>query len=598
MTVARPLLATLAFLLALAAPGPGMSGEPDPVPLVGRLEVAICERLPCDLPPPGDPHWDAVGLGPSGLDRSLPHSKGVGWVRLEFRIESPGEIDDPALLVSNPADAEEIHVNGAYIGGGGTVAERFVTVPGPARVVPIPKGLLQPGSNTLLMKVLFAERNVDLLDGPFRIGELDRLRLKAERMRAPAIGMEAAFLTLFGLILAFYTFLILKGVVRSDYLLFIGFTAVYATTFLFGSNLFHELGLTGPRMEKLHSVLTPLTSLLMLGLVTSVTGAPYGLVFRLFAAAAAGFVLMTAAMTPLSALYLLSEPRQVYLVLAGLYYLAVSTVALVRRREDAPVILLGVLVYSVGSRIELFWGLQMRDYSMGIFILCMLFALVSRHARMQARLVELSSRLLDAHEEERSRIARDIHDGVGQSLLALKLRLQMLASKSGAGAPLPADTLDGLAKDANAIIEEVRRTSMDLRPSFIDSMSLREAVEWYAGAFMERSGIELRVLEGEEPLPDPPPRVKDNLYRALQEILSNARKHSKATRIDISLFGSGRNLVVRVTDNGVGIGPTEGRKRGIGLETMRERAELLGGTCVVEGAPGRGTTVTMEVPVR
>jgi signal transduction histidine kinase len=590
------LVAILIVLLAGAIVAPA-TGHARSVPVVGKLAIAICDNLSCDFAGYPGSGWKTVELIREGLVEPLPHSKGLACIRLEFVYPPGEEFREPALLVSNPADAEQVFLNGIPIGGEGTIAERFATVPGPARVLRIPPGALRAGRNLLTMKVLFAEKNVELFDGPFRIGEYDRLKLRAERLRTPAIGLESAFMTMFGLILAFYLFLILKGVVRTDYLLFMAFIATYALTFLTGSNLLYGFGLSGPVLEQLQAVLTPTTSLLMLALITSVTGAPFRLIFGLSAAASASFILLNIVMTPLSALYILSTPRKAYLALVGAYYLVVSLASVARRRDDSIAILIGVVAYAVGSRIEVFYGLQMRDYSMGVFILCMLFALVSRHARMQDRLIELSSRLLDAHEEERRRIARDIHDSVGQSLLALKLRLQMLSANVAGGEPLPAGTLDGLVKDASGIIEEVRRTSMDLRPSFIESMSLVEAISWYAGSFMERSGIELKVLGGENAFPDPPPRIRDNLYRALQEILTNARKHSQATRIDVSLFRSGNRLILEATDNGTGIDLSGERRPGIGLDTIRERAELLGGTCRVKGAPGRGTTITLEVPL-
>lgn len=591
-------IATLLVLLLAAAAIATETPRAESVPVVGQLEIAPCDNLACDIAAYPPSRWQRVELTRDGLIEPLPHSKGLACIRLAFTLPPGANFREPALFVSNPADAEEVLLNGIPIGGGGKIAERFVTVPGPARVLRIPQGVLREGTNRLAMRVLFAEKNVELLDGPFRIGEFDRLRLRAERARTPAIGLEAAFLAMFGLIIAFYLFLILKGVVRSDYLLFIAFTACYAITFLLGSNLLHEFDLSGQAIERLHAVLLPTTSLLMLALVTSVTGSSHGLLFGLFAAASASLIVLNAVMTPLAALYGLTGPRKAYLALVGGYYLAVSARNVIRRRDDSIAILVGILVYVVGSRIEVFWGLQFRDYSMGVFILCMLFALVSRHARMQGRLISLSSSLLDAHEEERRRIARDIHDSVGQSLLALKLRLQMLASSASGGERLPSGTLDGLVKDASGIIEEVRRTSLDLRPSFIESMTLVEAVSWYAGSFMERSGIELQVLGGDNAFPDPPPRTRDNIYRALQEILTNARKHSKATRIDVSLFRSGSRLVLEVTDNGTGIDPAPRRRTGIGLETIRERAELLGGTCRVRGTPGRGTTITLEVPLQ
>jgi signal transduction histidine kinase len=596
-SVGRRIATILLFLLAAAAAVPG-TARAGAIPVVGQLEIALCDGLACDVASIPDSRWKRVELTPEGLVEPLPHSKGLACVRLWFSLSNAAGFREPALLVTNPADAERVFLNGIPVGGGGTIAERFSTVPGPARVLRIPPGALREGPNLLTMKVLFAEKNVELFDGPLLIGEFDRLKLRAERLRTPAIGLEAAFLAMFGLIIAFYLFLILKGVVRSDYLLFTAFTSCYAVTFLLGSSLLHEIGLSGPAIEQLQAVLMPTTSLLMLALVTSATGASHGPVFWLFAAASAAFIVLNAALPPLTALYALAEPRQVYLALVGVYYLVVSAANVVRRRDDSVAILVGILAYAVGSRVEVFWGLQFRDYSMGIFVLCMLFALVSRHARMQNRLIRLSSSLLDAHEEERKRIARDIHDSVGQSLLALKLRLQMLSSSVSGGEGLPPGTLDGLVRDASAIIEEVRRTSMDLRPSFIESMSLVEAVSWYAGSFMERSGIELNVLGGENSFPDPPPRTRDNLYRALQEMLTNARKHSHATRIEISLFRSGSKLVLEVTDNGTGFDPSASTRPGIGLETIRERAELLGGSCRMRGAPGRGTTITLEVPLQ
>jgi signal transduction histidine kinase len=596
----RALAGAVLILLALAALGcldqPANAG---PFPLVGPIRSHMCEQLQCPMPSAPDASWESLRLGISGLDHPFPHRNGIGWVRLDFVLAAPERLREPALLISHPADAEEVWINGVPIGGGGIVGERYVTVPGPVRVLPIPDGVLAAGENVLMMKALFAERSVELFDGPFRIGERDRLAFEAERILAPAIGMEAAFLSLFGFTIAFYSFLIVRGVVRSDYLLFAAFMTVYMVTFFLDSNLAFALGIKDPSVERFNAVLGTATTLFVLPLVTIATGTPFGIPFYLLAAAAAGFVLAGIALPPMTALYALPEPRTVFLTLSGIYYLVISSLAVARRREDAGVIMVGVSAYVVGSRLEIFWGLQMRDYSMGVFTLCMLFAIVSRHARMQGRLVSLSGRLLDAHEEERSRIARDIHDGVGQSLQALRLRLQMLSAKSRGGDPMPAGTLDALATDTASIIEEVRRTSLDLRPSFIEGMTLREALSWYSRHFMERSRIPLDLRFDDGEIPDPPPRVKDNLYRALQEILSNARRHAGASRISVSLGRSGDMLVLAVSDDGSGIsaGAPEGRK-GIGLETIRERAELLGGSCKLDSKPGKGTTVTLEVPFK
>lgn len=342
-------------------------------------------------------------------------------------------------------------------------------------------------------------------------------------------------------------------------------------------------------------VISSVRSLAMLCLVTDVTGSRFGVVFRVFGVAIAGFVALDLILPPLGALTLLDVPRKILFGVLGVYYLALSASAVRRRREDALPVLIGVASYVVGSRLDVFWGIALRDYAIAAFALCMLFALTSRHARLRNRLEEISARLLDAHEVERRRIARDIHDGVGQSLLALRMRLQKLAATARRGAAPAIEPLEAMAADTGGILEEVRRLSMDLRPSFVESMSLKSLLDWYGSSFAETHGLGFCISDRTTGVPDPGPRVKDNLYRIYQEILTNVIKHAAASRVEVSLYRDGSLLVLEVADNGRGFSDVGGG--GIGLETMRERAELLGGRCRCESGPGRGTKVRVEVIV-
>jgi signal transduction histidine kinase len=207
---------------------------------------------------------------------------------------------------------------------------------------------------------------------------------------------------------------------------------------------------------------------------------------------------------------------------------------------------------------------------------------------------DLSHRLLKAQEEERRRIARDLHDGIGQSLVALRLRLQMLESRAGRE-PLPSAPFGELAKDVLSILEDVRRTAMDLRPPYVESENLLDLVKWYASSFAEILGISVTVHEPEAPPGKLEPRVKENLYRIFQEALSNAARHSGASRIDVSLYRSDNRLHLSVSDDGRGFAPSQAEGKGLGLSTMRERAAILGGTMEIRGGEGKGTTVTVEV---
>jgi signal transduction histidine kinase len=545
------------------------------------------------------PGWTETDLGPDGLERPLPHREGIAWIVLRFQLaEIPASTSDRlALLLSNPADADELYLNGVLIGGEGRIAPKFSEVPSGPRKAEFDEKTLRLGWNELSMKVLISGRNVGIFDGPVFIGTQGRIEAERERLQRPIVITEAAFLSMFVLLLTFYGFLIAKGVIRSDYVLFTGFTAVYGLLFLLDSNLLYASGYAASWMSTLGIVLSPILVILMLMLISKLTGGPTTLLFKGLVAVGVAFAVADVALPPLTVLEHLSGPRKVFMAVLGVYYLYLAGKAVLARHEESIPVLLGVSAYVIGSRVDLFIGTELRDFGVGFFALCMLYALTSRHARLKNRLMEVSSKLLDAHEEERRRLARDIHDGIGQSLLGLKLKLQMAVAKVKKGETLPAETLDAIVKDSSAIIEEVRRTAMDLRPSYVEGASLLDSMKWYAESFRQDRAFELHFHTGDEEVGEPPPRIKDNFYRIFQEILANAAKHSGATRIDIALYRSGKTLILLATDNGHGFDLAESRNPGMGLVTMRERAELLGGFCFVESRPGYGTTVRVEVPL-
>jgi signal transduction histidine kinase len=597
MTLAR--LALVTCLLAGGVPSSEAMETPPgpPVTLIGRLGLIMIEDPSQPLPPETDGAWRTALLGPDGLDRPLSHREGTAWVRFRFSLPEIPRFRDPAILITHPADAEEPFLNGHPLGGRGVIGVDFQPVPAEPRLLSIPVPALRSGENELVMRVLLAGRNVRVFDGPIRLGEHSSVALEWQELLKPVIVTESAFLSMFFFLLVFYGLLIVKGAIRSDYLLFTLFTASYALAFLLGSNLFFLNVVEAGWTTRLETAITSFLVPIMITLVTTLTGGRLGWAYYTLMTAGVVFAGLEILLPPLTALQALAVPRLAFLVIVGGYYLFLSIRAVAQRRLESWAVLLGVTVYVVGSRVELFWGLRMQDYAMGFFAVCMLYTITSRHARLKNRLVAVSTSLLDAHEQERSRISRDIHDGIGQYLQTLKLRLQMLSSRLREGVPVSPDGLDILAGDTSWIIEEVRRISTDLRPSYLESTGLAEAVAAYAQSLAERRQIDIRFHRGVFPFPDPPARVKDNLYRIYQEMLMNAVKHSHASRIDVSLYHTDTAIVLQVADNGRGFELSEAELAGIGLSTMRERAELLGGTCSIESKAGRGTVLTAEVPL-
>jgi len=217
-----------------------------------------------------------------------------------------------------------------------------------------------------------------------------------------------------------------------------------------------------------------------------------------------------------------------------------------------------------------------------------------RQSHQQLR--ALSIHLQDVREEERIRIAREVHDELGQALTGLKLQLIWLASRMPKKPRSLSEKARLISDRIDQTIHAVRRIATELRPGVLDSAGLLAALEWQAAEFQKQTGIRCRVTSS----------VRQTIwnqdlntafFRIFQETLTNVIRHASATRVDVSLSDVGDQLVLEVQDNGRGISEAEIQNtRSIGLLGMRERAALLGGDVRFNGAHGRGTLVTVRIP--
>jgi two-component system, NarL family, sensor histidine kinase UhpB len=213
----------------------------------------------------------------------------------------------------------------------------------------------------------------------------------------------------------------------------------------------------------------------------------------------------------------------------------------------------------------------------------------------------LELRLEHAREEERARVARELHDELGQVLTSLKLEFMWLVDQLRNSDPKPGLQLVNKLQASIGLIElsiqSVRQISSDLRPAVLDHLGLREAIQWAATKFEARTGIRCRVSWT---LKDEPGDRTQQLamFRILQEALTNVVRHAHAGAVRISMRERGRMLILTIRDNGRGITQAELRSvDSIGLLGMTERARLLGGHVTITGVAGRGTTVILTVPV-
>ncbi|HEY3310543.1 MAG TPA: histidine kinase [Anaerolineales bacterium] len=215
-----------------------------------------------------------------------------------------------------------------------------------------------------------------------------------------------------------------------------------------------------------------------------------------------------------------------------------------------------------------------------------------------ARQVLLES-LVRAQEEERARLARELHDGAGQTLTSLLVRLKTLERKSGADGLKP--ELSNMQDIVSETIEQVRELAYHLRPAALDDFGLEQALETLVQEIMDSSGLQIERDFDTEQL-ELPAESEVVLYRIAQEGLTNIIRHSKARQVKLSLHPSKNGVRMCIEDDGVGFDPARfspgNGQRHLGLIGMRERAEILGGSLEVYTAPGKGTTVEVFVPVR
>lgn len=211
----------------------------------------------------------------------------------------------------------------------------------------------------------------------------------------------------------------------------------------------------------------------------------------------------------------------------------------------------------------------------------------------------LSSTLQEVREQERTRIACELHDELGQQLTGLKLELSWVASrvKEGRGASIA--ELDAMRHQLDGSIASVRRIATELRPRVLDDLGFCDAIAWQANEFARRSGLAVDLdLAGSECVTEG--AAATALFRILQESLTNVARHSGArnVRVTLRLAPTDHEVLMSVHDDGRGFDPAAGGSSGIGLVSMRERATALGGVLRVESAPGQGTTVRVSLPLQ
>jgi PAS domain S-box-containing protein len=218
--------------------------------------------------------------------------------------------------------------------------------------------------------------------------------------------------------------------------------------------------------------------------------------------------------------------------------------------------------------------------------------------RSFGQLRALAVRLQGVREEERKRLARELHDQLGQALTAIKLDVCALVREMGADHQAPLPRVSTILKLVDETTECVRRIATELRPGVLDDLGLMAAIEWAGGDFEARTGTKCRLV-----LPSDEIRVDSErataIFRILQEALTNVVRHAAASEVEVRLETKENELILLVHDNGKGMDEGKiSRGESLGILGMKERARLFGGQVMIYGACGTGTTVRVRIPTQ
>jgi signal transduction histidine kinase len=215
-------------------------------------------------------------------------------------------------------------------------------------------------------------------------------------------------------------------------------------------------------------------------------------------------------------------------------------------------------------------------------------------ARSRLELEGLSARLVEAQEEERRSISRELHDEVGQSLGALLVEVGQLSKLVPPDDSITQAQIAHIKSVAETAVKSIRDIALLLRPPMLDDLGLIPALEWQAREISRRSDMEVEV-HSENVSEDLGDETKVTVYRLVQEALNNAATHASAKNAKVTVAQGSDKITIEVTDDGHGFNPE--RQRGMGILGMEERVRRLGGNLTIESAPGKGATVKAELPL-
>lgn len=556
-----------------------------------------------------DDSWDELKDKKDSRFHNIKTPSGIVWHRFHFIGETFKNITHPGLYLGRIGDADEVFLNGIKIGGEGSIGDRFVEATHVKRLYKIPEGLINlKGENILAIRIMNTYLKGGLFETPPLIGDFKDLVIEKKMGEQFHKNIEVALLTFMGLFLSFCILVFISGIRYREYFAFVIFSFIYAIVYFLDSSIFFETGLKDHTIQKLIFFLTSLLTPCMFIFSIEALKKRYSFFIKL--------IISASVLLPF--FFLVTVKWEVYRIFVYIWVILSLIVAsmivfyvamnIIKRNYTSWELIAIISILTSGGALWLIevsgftnigdiCGFSLAEFSLPSAIGLFLYTVCSRFSKTLKELKRFSDAIFTTHEIERKRISRDLHDSIGQSLSAIKLRLQMLNSALDEEKKEEKEQVKTLIENISLSIEELRNIAMDLRPSFLERVDFAEALKIHGDRFSKQTGINIYLEVSSQYTKVLQTKIRDNLYRIYQEALNNISKHSGADNARVSLKEEGNIIIMKIEDNGKGFEPITTRK-GIGFDIMKERVALLGGDIEIKSIPSKGTKIKIMVPVK
>lgn len=548
-----------------------------------------------------DSDWKEIEVPGSWQSQGLEPKNGMGWYRIYFELPAERDRLPTGISLGWIGDADETFLNGTRIGGEGRVGKNFVEATFVERLYKIPPDLLRvSGANLLAIRVLNTYGEGGIYSGRIVLGNYSDLLTEKLKRSGQTKIVEAVILTFFLLFFLVWCLLYILGVRDREYLYFGLFLTAFLLSQIFDGLIFYDLHKKTPLIQRIIFVLYALLPPVIMLFLASVFRHPTGRLLKIILLFSFGVALLisftgNADAASFGLLLVLWLGSIILLLGYGLYILS----GVIRRGvRVSPALYAGIVSIYAAASSEIatalfiipksrFFGL----ISVTMFMFAILYLMVRRFVLIRQHERQLSGKILNVQDEERKRLARELHDGLGHDLLMIKYNLQKVNQTLGI------EDMKSIIKDVDRCVVELREISSGLRPRLLEEMGLEMAITSYCGNLKRKTGVDVQIKGRIRcRLPD---HIEDNLFRIIQEAIGNAVKHSDSETIQVNIEESAAHMIVEVVDRGCGFSTDASLGgRGIGISTIRERIELIGGHLHIRSRPGKGTTVRIEVPLQ